>query len=161
MIGLVSLTLIDVGMSAAHPRDMRASAEASSVCPPQQSLLVSYRVAGHSTFDRVVFTFRGGVPGRRAAYANRIVSNGSGLPVRLEGSAFLSLVFTPATALDVRCRRTAAERTATPQLREIRQIKPAGDFEGYVSFGLGLRRRRNYRLYAGHHPDLVILDINH
>jgi hypothetical protein len=123
----------------------------------------TYRVGGHRTFDRVVFAFTGGVPGwqNSAGYVRQVRADASGLPIALEGSAFLEIVFSPARAYGATCHPTAAERTAAPHLPVLLQIKPAGDFEGYVSYGLGLARKTSYHLFALKRPDRVVLDISH
>jgi hypothetical protein len=120
----------------------------------------SYRVSEMRGVDRVVFSFRGGPPGWHAEYVRAEHADASGFPVPLEGHAFLNITFSPAHASEPGSSRpTAAERTATPRLAILRQVKPAGDFEGYVSFGLGLSRHARYHLFALHNPDRIVLDL--
>jgi hypothetical protein len=111
--------------------------------------------------DTITFSFTGGLPGQRIAYEPRIAADASGLPIPLDGHAFLGVIFSPAHASDLAppYLPTAAERTATPQLAIIRQVKPAGDFEGYVSFGIGLDRRVPYRVIARRHPDRISIEL--
>lgn len=96
-----------------------------------------------------------------AGYVPQVHADGSGLPIALEGGALLQIMFFPARAYGATCHPTAAERTATPHLPVLRQIKPAGDFEGYVSYGIGLARKTSYHLFALKQPDRVVLDISH
>jgi hypothetical protein len=42
----------------------------------------------------------------------------------------------------------------------LRQLKPAGVFEGYFTFGLGLSYRTTYRFWVLHNPDRLVLDLN-
>jgi hypothetical protein len=50
----------------------------------------------------------------------------------------------------------AAERVASPELALVEQLKPAGDFEGYLSYGIGLRCRSSFRVSRG--GDQVTID---
>ena len=52
-------------------------------------------------------------------------------------------------------------RTLTPLCPNLRQVKLAGDFEGYVSFGLGLQRRAGFRLWQTTSPDRIVIDVAH
>jgi hypothetical protein len=126
----------------------------------QTILASSYRVSQSRTVDRVAFRFLGGAPGWRAGYVQREVADGSGQAIPLEGRAYFSVTFTPAHASDLKppFSPTAAERTLTPRLAIVREIKPAGDFEGYVSFGIGLSRRTRYHIAALHNPNRIIID---
>lgn len=136
-------------------------AQAAGRCGSTNPLVVNYRIGAHRTFDRIVFQFRGGVPGANVKYEPHINQDASGAPVPLLGHAFLSVVFAPAIAVDVHCRSTAAEQTATPRLHEIRQVKPAGDFEGHVSFGIGVARRSRDHLFRVYRTGRAVLDIHH
>jgi hypothetical protein len=154
VISLLALAFGAARLAAATP----GPCDAAGVAIAQ-----TYRVGAHRTFDRVVFSFTGGVPGwqNSAGYVTQVHADGSGLPIALEGSAFLQIMFFPARAYGATCHPTAAERTTAPHLPVLLQIKPVGDFEGYVSYGLGLARKTSYHLFALKHPDRVVLDIAH
>lgn len=157
LIGLVGAALLLVSLGGTS-----ASAASSAACTTTGPILLSYKIEKHPAFDRVVFPFGGGLPGQQSrGYVPRVLADGSGLTVRLEGRVFFHLTFFPARGHDARCRSTPAERIASPHLSVLRQIKPAGDFEGHVSFGLGLSRHNGYHLFTLHHPDRVILDLPH
>jgi hypothetical protein len=51
--------------------------------------------------------------------------------------------------------------TITPGCANLRQIKKAGDFEGVVSFGLGLRRKTGFRVFRLTAPARVVIDVAH
>jgi hypothetical protein len=119
--------------------------------------LVSYRVGEHARFDRVVFVFSGGLPGWRARYVKRVRQDATGFPVRLEGKAFLHITL---MGLDWSVKHTPAEPTLTPRMAVLRQLKPAGVFEGYFSFGLGLSYRATYRFFVLRNPVRLVLDLD-
>jgi hypothetical protein len=121
----------------------------------QHPIFASYRVQEYSRFDRIVFVFRGGHPPWRARYVGHVTMDGSGAPLSLEGHAFLLLTFIGVDATG----RNAHERPLAPHDALLRQVKPAGDFEGYLSFGLGLSHRTAYRFSVLRDPDRVLLDL--
>jgi hypothetical protein len=111
-------------------------------------LALRYRIRESRTDDRIVFTFRAGAPGwTHAGYLNAVHADASGLPIHLKGSAKFAITFTPATGTETAGATpgpTAAERVASPELALVEQLKPAGDFEGYLSYGIGLRHRSSF-----------------
>jgi hypothetical protein len=157
LIGLVGAALLLVSLGGT-----RASAASSAACTTRGPILLSYKIEKHPAFDRVVFPFRGGLPEQQCrGYVPRVLAEGSGLAVRLEGRVFFHLTFFRARGHDASCRSTAAERVASPHLSVLLQIKPAGDFEGHVSFGLGLSRHNGYHVFTLRHPARVVLDLPH
>ena len=49
----------------------------------------------------------------------------------------------------------------TPLCPNLRQVKLAGDFEGVVSFGLGLRRKTGFRVFRLTGPTRIVIDVAH
>ena len=49
----------------------------------------------------------------------------------------------------------------TPRCPNLRQIKNAGDFEGYVTFGLGLRSKTGFRVFRLSGPSRIVIDVAH
>lgn len=134
-------------------------AKAGPATTSQTAVLEHVRVGRHSTFDRVVFEFRAGTPAWSARYVPQVVHDGSGLPVRLPGTAFLHVVFRH-TRID-RASAGAAPITRTPRFGGLVQLKESGDFEGVVSFGLGLRRKVGFRGFRMTSPSRVVIDVAH
>ena len=92
------------------------------------------------SYQRISFYFRGGYPDYRIGYVPQVVMDGSGNPVTLDGNGFLSVVFQRAQAHDDAGRSTVVD--APPRLTGMSTLvsyAPAGDFEGHVSFGVGVR----------------------
>ncbi|RZU76939.1 hypothetical protein EV384_5651 [Micromonospora kangleipakensis] len=104
-------------------------------------VLVEVGVGDHPAegFSRITFAFRGPTPGYQVGYVDRVESDGSGTPVDLPGDAFLSVRFHPAQGHDSSGRSTVSAPARTIGYPTLRGWAPAGDFEGYLSFGLGLR----------------------
>lgn len=97
--------------------------------------------------DRLVFTFRGGLPTTARQFAiGRVTQDGSGAPVAVRGRAFRILVFAMADAHERNGRASCAPRTVTPTLDVLVQARLSGDFEGQVSYGVGLTRQVTPRI---------------
>ncbi|MGC4776571.1 MULTISPECIES: AMIN-like domain-containing (lipo)protein [Micromonospora] len=110
--------------------------------PPGEPLpvLVAVDVGDHPAegFSRITFAFRGPTPSYQVAYVPRVVTEGRGAPVALPGTAYLSVRFEPAQAHDARGGGTADLPPAAIRFPTLRGWAVAGDFEGHLSFGLGL-----------------------
>jgi hypothetical protein len=134
-------------------------AKAGPATTSQTAVLEHVRIGRHPTFDRVVFEFRAGTPAWSAKYVPQVIHDGSGLPVRLPGSAFIQVVFRHAR-ID-RASAGPAPIVRTPRLPTLLQLKESGDFEGVVSFGLGLRRKVGFRGFKMTAPGRVVVDVAH
>jgi hypothetical protein len=122
--------------------------------------LVAVRAANHSAYDRIVFEFEGEAPGYRVEYVDQVTQDGSGEPVRLRGRAFLSVILAPATMHDQQGKVTYRGReTLTPRLPTLRQARLAGDFEGQVSWGLGLGDMVGFKVTTFSQPPRIAIDL--
>ena len=134
-------------------------AKAGPATTSRTAVLEHVRVGRHPGFDRVVFEFRAGTPAWSAKYVPQVVHDGSGLPVTLPGTAFLHVVFR-GTRID-RASAGPPPIVRTPRFATLLQLKEAGDFEGVVSFGLGLRRKVGFRGFRMTSPSRVVVDVAH
>jgi hypothetical protein len=51
-----------------------------------------------------------------------------------------------------------ARACAQPRYSQLLMVRAAGDFEGYLSFGIGLAARGGYRISSLAGPDRVVID---
>ena len=120
-----------------------------------QATLSSAAAGCHSSYDRfVVRVGAGGKPGYDVRYVSQIIADPSGNPVSLLGTKRLRVIVHDATA------HTLAS-TITPGCSNLRQAKKAGDFEGVVSYGLGLRRKTGFRVFRLTGPTRIVIDVAH
>jgi hypothetical protein len=49
----------------------------------------------------------------------------------------------------------------TPRCPNLRQVKNAGDFEGVVTLGLGLRHKTGFRVFRLSSPRRLVVDVLH
>jgi hypothetical protein len=119
------------------------------VAPPPAiplPLLIEVRAADHpeGNYTRITFAFRGGTPSYEVGYARSVPTEGTGNPLPLAGNAFIRIQFTPAQAHDEHGRPTVALAAPTRlTFPTLRSYGFGGDFEGYVTFGLGLQVAAN------------------
>lgn len=108
----------------------------------------------HATFDRLVIRARNARPGYDVRYVRRVIADPSGMTVSLRGTKRILFVSHNATAHQL-------PRTKTPLCPTLRQVKVAGDFEGVVSFGLGLARKTGFRVFRLTGPTRIVVDVKH
>jgi hypothetical protein len=120
--------------------------------------LVSVRTARRDGYDRVLFTFRGGMPGYRVGYA-ATVRDEADRPLALRGGAFLAVAFAPALAHGPDGAPTFQGGTITTDYPALRQVRFAGDFEGRVAFGVGVAGRGGFRVTELTGPNRVAVDV--
>jgi hypothetical protein len=124
------------------------------------ALLYDAATGCHATFDRFVIRARFATPGYDVRYVRRVVADPSGRSVSLLGAARIRVAFNLAGGHDNRGRNLLAA-TLTPRCPSLLQVKKAGDFEGTVSFGLGLRRKTGFRVFRLTNPTRVVIDVAH
>jgi hypothetical protein len=120
-----------------------------------QARLSSAAAGCHASYDRfVVRVGSGGKPGYDVRYVSKIIADPSGNPVSLQGTKRLRVIIRDATAHTL-------PSTITPGCSNLRQVKKAGDFEGVVSYGLGLRRKTGFRVFRLTGPTRIVIDVAH
>jgi hypothetical protein len=119
--------------------------------------LTAISVGEHSGFDRVVFTFSEGSPGYAVGYVNKVLSDPKGDAVALPGRAFLRIVFHPSSGYQT----YTGPGNITPSYPALLQVRAAGDFESYLSFGVGLSQRAGFRVFTLTRPYRVVIDVAH
>ena len=127
---------------------------------PGSAVLRDVRTGDQQSFDRVVFEFEGTtLPDAEIKIVERPIQCGSGLPVQVAGKVYLQVRLTPAQAHTEEGKPTLTSRgrkLSLPVLREIRQIC---DFEGEVTWILGLAERREHKTMELQGPTRLVIDI--
>ena len=125
-----------------------------------QAQLSGIAAGCHATFDRFVIRISSGNPGYDVRYVSRIVADPSGNPVSLQGSKKIKVVIRPARGHTVGGANLLPS-ALTPLCPNLRQVKKAGDFEGVVSFGLGLAHKTGFRVFRLTGPSRIVIDVAH
>jgi hypothetical protein len=137
-----------------------AAAPAPAVtAPPPIPVLVAVRASHHGSVDRVVFEFRGGLPGsRQVDYVDRLTADGSGRPVRVAGQALLRVRLEAAQAHTDAGATTAPRRVAFGLPNVLTTVR-SGDFEAVTTYGLGLARRTPFTVSTLQSPPRVVVEV--
>jgi hypothetical protein len=132
-----------------------------AVRTPTPGTMTRVRIGRHAAFDRVVFTIDGAMPGWDVRYVRRVYADGSGRPVPLSGHAALRVVLHGVNGHDDEGHKTVTGVPTTPRWPALRQVKPAGDLEGVMTFGLGVSDRLDFRVFGLSNPTRVVVDVAH
>lgn len=133
-------------------------------------LLTDVRVGAHGCYDRVTFELKpqkgeadGPVAWKAGYEAGPIIEDGSGNPVKMKGAAFL-VVTMSATGADLSQEAAPATYTGPASIEaadttRIRQVRRTGDFEGVLTWVIGLDRKRPFHVSTQDGPARVIIDV--
>ena len=104
-------------------------------------VLRGVRFGRHETFDRLAFDFcKPADTTLKATVVKQLTEDASGNKVTLQGRYFYAITLAPADAHDTSGRPTVRNRAVTVAGNYMQQYKLIGDFEGVVTYGLGVRR---------------------
>jgi hypothetical protein len=120
--------------------------------------VTAVRVGAQGGYDRFVIELNGPVPRFAVGPQSsaRFVRDASGQPVTLRGSAGLVVRLQGAQAHGTYSGPVDLRPTGTAVIQEASQI---GDFEGVVTWGLGLSRAACFRVFTLTSPSRLIVDV--
>jgi hypothetical protein len=145
------------------------TAQVSNRIPSSVPKVTNLRYASHGTssdgYDRVVIDFKGKATGYDVRYVSSPTHCGSGNKVSVPGTRFLQVTVRPAHAhTDSGANtylgpgRLSAKSTGLPTLKGVRMTC---DFEGHVSFVLGLDHKAGFHVSRLSDPTRLYVDIAH
>jgi hypothetical protein len=120
------------------------------------------RSARNEGFDRVVFQFDGDqVPGYHLEYIDTpVIKCGSGDPTPIAGQGWLQVRMQPAQA-HADGKVTVAERERKPKLPVLEELELTCDFEGEVTWVLGVKHPNKYRVMELKEPTRLVVDVRY
>jgi hypothetical protein len=154
----LALPLVTAGPAVGLPSF--STAPKSSPGSGGQAELFGVASACHPTFDRFVVRARSARPGYDVRYVQQVLGEGSGDPIPLLGTKRIRVLLRPARGHTSGGANLVAS-VLTPLCSNLRQVRTAGDFEGVVSFGLGIRRRTGFRVFRLTDPARIVVDVAH
>lgn len=136
----------------------RCAAQSGGAPQTPPTGVTSARAAAQGGYDRFVLEFSGPLPqfDVTAQDGATFVQDPSGNRVTLAGSAGLVIVVHGAMASGSFTGATDLRPSDTAVLREARQL---GDFEGVVTWGLGLSRATCFRAFTLTGPSRLVVDV--
>lgn len=128
-----------------------------------EATLRAVRTAAHDGFDRVVFEFaEAELPTYRIAWADAPTRQcASGHPVALAGEDRLDVHFSRTRAHTDAGLSTIAARSLAPDLPRLRALTLTCDFEGVVTWVLGLETPGPFRVTELSDPTRLVIDVRH
>ncbi len=147
--------------AAGLPAFTTAPKSAPDPHPTHLTQLWRVRTGEHTAFDRIVFAERFSPSGYNVRYVKHVVADASGKRVHLNGKFFLNVSVPNTSTSGAAGTPTFVHRVYNPALPEILQIKKTGEFEGVVSFGIGLAKRKGFRVFLLHKPLRLVIDVHH
>jgi hypothetical protein len=148
------------GTALGLPPFSTASPQTLASAGGARHVVFSYAVGCHATYDRLVVRSAPGRPNAKVRKVAQVHEDGSGHLVPLLGQARLLVVLQVARAHNASGTASLIPAARTPLCPNLRQVKVSGDFEGYVSFGLGLRHQAGFRVWPASATKFVI-DVAH
>ena len=133
-------------------------------------LLTDVRVGAHGCYERVTFELRprqgdadGPIAWKAAYEPAPITEDGSGRTVKMKGAAFLVVTMSAAGA-DLNQESAPATYTGPASIEaadtiRIKQVRRTGDFEGVLTWVIGLDKQRPFHVTTDTGPPRVIVDI--
>jgi len=157
LLALTSCLAFPAGASALPPFTTAAKSGPSG---GRQAEVYQVTAGCHPTFDRLVVRARFGTPGYDVKYVPRIFQDATGDPVSLLGTRRIQVLVRDARG-HTQGGTNLLPRVLNPLCSNLRQIKDAGDFEGLVTLGLGLKKRTGFRVFRLTAPTRLVIDIKH
>lgn len=143
----------------------RGTVESVEIKRPDMDPVVLQDVAieKQANSDRIIFTFEGSsVPGYRVAYTSPPVEQcGSGEPLTVNGTEMLIVNLSPAQAHTEAGLPTLKQREQHPLMPVLQEMELSCDFEGEVSWALGLAARKPYQASELSDPARLMIEIEH
>lgn len=122
-------------------------------------LSVGQHVTPRPAFDRVVITSNVSAGNYRVSYVPQVVQDGSGIPVSLRGNADMEVRIEGAVTHNSRGHTTLPVDRYIRNWPSLREVRLVGDFEGVVSFGIGVSSRTDFRVFTLGSPARLVIDL--
>lgn len=162
-----SPTPLDTATPAPEPTDslgaFACNAPVSGVGSTARAQITDVRVGTHDGYDRIVFEFTGGIPAFTVEPATPpLMADPSGLPISVNGSAFLQIGLNGGTKVSPEGVSTyGGPTTFAPGFDELIHLVEGGDFEAVSTWYAGLRTEPCIRVLTLSDTPRLVIDIQH
>lgn len=150
------------GSDAPAPTIGKSSADATRT-DAGTTILRAVRTGEHAGSERLAFEFDGaGLPAWQVEYVDRPLRDcGSGEPVPVAGDAWLQVQFVGAQAHTDAGEPTSGPRRRTVNQSVMRELVRTCDFEGHVTWVVGVASPNAYTPRVMAAPSRLVIDIAH
>ncbi|MGH3989561.1 MAG: AMIN-like domain-containing (lipo)protein [Pseudonocardiaceae bacterium] len=134
----------------------------SAVQPaPAIPVLTGIRTGVHPTFDRIVLDFSGPRPQVSSRFVDELIQDGSGDIEWLTGAAFAEVQANPAQAHDDQGNPSlpGPRKFRTRNLTNVMAVAITGDYEAYLTLGVGMRKQTWVTVFTLDAPTRVVIDV--
>jgi hypothetical protein len=138
---------------------------ASGPAGTTRGYLKDVRVAAQAGFDRVVFEFEDALPGYEVSQVEGPVhEDGSGDEVKVDGEVLLQVRFDNAAGARIEGEKVietypGPDRVRGSDTEVVVEVVDIGDFEGTVTWVIGLRRSNDVRVTTLDAPHRLAVDV--
>ncbi len=153
-----------------EPCTFSGATDAQGAADSPTRLLTDVRVGVHDCYERVTFAFKprsgeaaGPVAWKAAYQPGPVTEDGSGRTVPVKGGAFLVVRFsaqgadlTKADAPDTYTGPTSLEAAGSTRIQQVRRT---GDFEGVLTWVIGVDKQRPFHVTTQDDPTRVVVDV--
>ena len=150
------------GAGATSTTDLPFAGSAAPVVTPDSATpatLARVDIGVHDGFERIVFVFSDQLPGIRIQPSpGPFAEDGSDKKISVGGTAWLALRMT-ANGHDSYGTSAVAMRTKGPKGHSIVELVRTGDFEGVLSFVIGLDAPQTFRVLQVGNPPRIVVDV--
>lgn len=126
--------------------------------------MTALRTGSDAGFDRVVFEFTGTSPGYRIGYAaTPLTEDGSGKAVALKGKYAIEIHMDNASSYHLAGDSSAPTYTGPSRVAvsgsEVVEVVRTGDFEGVLSWGIGVKDKAGFRVSRLDGPPRLLIEV--
>ncbi|MGH3982112.1 MAG: AMIN-like domain-containing (lipo)protein [Pseudonocardiaceae bacterium] len=159
---IITRLLTTLALSATVVTAGAIPAQSAQPPAPEIPVLTGIRTATHPTFDRIVLDFSGPRPQVSFRFVDELVRDGSGETEELPGAAFAEVRMTPAQAHDDAGNSSypGPRKFRTANLNNVTAIAITGDYEAYLSVGVGMRKQTWVKAFTLDAPTRVVIDVD-
>jgi hypothetical protein len=134
-----------------------------SSSPPSQEVarMASLDVTKDGNVDVLRFAFGNATPGYRVEYVDAVTTDGEGAPVSVDGAAILKVVLRMASTYSDTAKPVTAipANSRPPNAAHVREIRRIGDFEGTLSWAIGVDSKAAVHVQSSDEPHAVTIRI--
>lgn len=151
--------------STTRPFDGSVDPVTAPSATDRTALLTDVAVTSDGGVDRIELTFAdaAGAPGVDVRYVDRVVADGSGEQVDVEGEAFLQIRLEPSASVDLRGEEPIRTYEGPDRVRgdttSVTEVVRVGDFEGVLTWAAGTRSRAPFRVLQLLDPARVVVEV--